>query len=77
MNLSIKYGHHSLCLDNQLTKVLKLKKPQKKKYYQPVYGKEPSFESLDCKLSNKFSELFGDDDNEEYENFEGFNIEDV
>ena len=40
-------------------------------------GKEPSFKSLDCKLSNKFFELFGDDNNEEYEDFEGFDIEDV
>ena len=42
-----------------------------------VEGEEPSFESLDCKLSNEFVELFGDDNNEEYENFEGFDIEDV
>ena len=57
--------------------VLKQQKPQKKKYYQPVEGGEPSFESLDCKLSNEFFELFGDDDIEEYEDFEGFDIEDV
>ena len=68
-----------MCLDHQLTKVLKLKKPQKKKYYQPIYGEKPSFKSLDYmyKLSNKFIELFGNDNNEEYEDFEGFDIEDV
>ena len=44
---------------------------------KPVKGEEPSFESLDCKLSNDFFELFGDDDNEEYKDFEGFDIEDV
>ena len=66
-----------MCLDNQLTKVLKQQKPQQKKYYQPVEGEETSFESLDCNLSNKFFELFGDDDNEENEDFEGFDIEDV
>ena len=42
-----------------------------------IEGEEPSFESLDCKLSYKFFELFGDDNNEEYEDFEGFDIEDV
>ena len=42
-----------------------------------IEREEPSFESLDCKLSNKFFELFGDDNNEEYEDFEGFDIEDV
>ena len=66
-----------LCLDHKLTRVLKQQKTQQKKYYQPIEGEEPSFESLDCKLSNKFSEIFGDDDNEEYEDFEGFDIEDV
>ena len=40
-------------------------------------GEEPSFESIDCKLCNKFLKLFGDDNNEEYEDFEGFDIEDV
>ena len=38
---------------------------------------EPSFESIHCKLSYKFFELFGYDNNEEYEIFEGFDIEDV
>ena len=65
------------CLDNQLTRILKQQKTQQMKYYQPVEGEEPTFENLDCKLSNKFSELFGDDNNEEYKDFEGFNIEDV
>ena len=60
-------------------KSLEAEKPQKKKYYQPIYGKEPSYKSLDYmyKLSNKFIELFGNDNNEEYEDFEGFDIEDV
>ena len=66
-----------LCLDHKLTRVLKKKKPQQKKYYKPVEGEEPSFESLDCKLSNRFFELFGDDNDEEYEDFEGFDIENV
>ena len=66
-----------LYLDHKLKKVLKKKKPQQKKYYKSVEGEEPSLESLDCKLSNKFFELFGDDNNEEYGNFEGFDIEDV
>ena len=65
-----------LYLDHKLTRVLK-KKPQQKKYCQHVGGKEPSFESHDCKLSNEFFELFGDDNDEEYEDFEGFDIEDV
>ena len=65
-----------LCLDHKLTRVLK-KKPQQKKYYKPVEGEEPSFESHDCKLSNDFFELFGDDNDEEYEDFKGFDIEDV
>ena len=65
-----------LCLDHKVTKVLKHQRPQRKKYYQHVEGKEHSFESLDSELSNDFFELFGDD-NEEYENFEGFDIEDV
>ena len=56
---------------------LEQQKPQQKKYYQPLEGEEPSFESLDCKLSNVFFELFGDDNIEEYEDFEGFDIEDV
>ena len=43
-----------LCLDHKLKKVLKQKKPQQKKYYEPVEGEEPSFESHDCKLSNEF-----------------------
>ena len=63
-----------LCLDHQVTRGLKQKKTQQKKYYKPVEGEEPSFES---KLSYRFFELFGDDNNEEYENFEGFDIEDV
>ena len=58
-------------------RVLKKKKPQQKKLCKPVEGEEPSFESLDCKLSNEFVELFGDDNDEEYEDFEGFDIEDV
>ena len=66
-----------LCLDHKLTRILKQKKPQQKKCYKPVEEEEPSFESLDCKLSYEFFELFGDDNNEEYENFEGFDIEDV
>ena len=66
-----------LCLDNQLTRILKQQKTQQTKCYQPVEGKEPSFESLDCKLSNKFSELFGDGNIKQYEHFEGFDIEDV
>ena len=66
-----------LCLDHKLTRVLKKKKPQQKKYYKPVEGEEPSFESHDCKLFNEFVELFGDDNDEEYEDFEGFDIEDV
>ena len=66
-----------LCLDHQLTRTLKRKKIQQKKYYKPVEWEEPSFESIHCKLSYKFFELFGDDNNEEYENFEGFDIEDV
>ena len=66
-----------LCLDHQLSRILKQQKTQQKKYYQPVEGEEPSFESFDCKLSNKFSELFGDDNNEEYEDFERFDIKDV
>ena len=66
-----------LCLDYKLTRVLKQQKPRQKKYCQHVEWEEPSFESLDCKLSNEFVELFGDDNNEEYENFEGFDIEDV
>ena len=66
-----------MCLDHKLTRVLKQQKAQQKKYYQPVEGEEPSFESLDCRLSNKFSELFGDDNYEEYEDFKGFDIEDV
>ena len=64
-------------LDHKLKKVLKQKKTQQKKYHKPVEGEEPSFESLDCELSNGFFELFGDDNNEEYEDFEGFEIEDV
>ena len=63
-----------LCLDNQLSRILKQQKTQQTKYYQPVEGEEPSFESLDCKLSNEFFELFGDDDNEKYEDFEGSDI---
>ena len=66
-----------LYLDHKLKKVLKKKKTQQKKYSKPVEGEEPSFESLDCKLSNEFFELFGDDNDEEYEDFEGFDIEDV
>ena len=38
---------------------------------------EPSFKILDYKLSNKLIELFGDDNNKEYKDFEGFDIEDV
>ena len=60
-----------------LTRILKQQKAQQKKYYKPVEGEEPSFESLDRKLSNKFFELFGDNNNEEYEDSEGFDIEDV
>ena len=66
-----------LCLDHKLTRVLKKRKPQQKKYCKLVEWEEPSFESLDCKLSNEFVELFGDDIDEEYEDFEGFDIEDV
>ena len=66
-----------LYLDHKLKKVLKKKKPPQKKYYKSVEREEPSLESLDCKLSNEFFELFGDDNNEEYGNFEGFDIEDV
>ena len=66
-----------LYLDHKLKKVLKQKTPQQKKYCKPVEWEEPSFESHDCKLSNGFFELFGDDNNEEYEEFEGFDIEDV
>ena len=66
-----------LCLDHKLTRVLKKKKPQQKKYYKPIEGEEPSFESLDSEFSNDFFELFGDDNNEKYENFEGFDIEDM
>ena len=66
-----------LYLDHKLKKVLKKKKLQQEKYYKSVEGEEPSLESLDCKLSNDFFELFGDDNNEEYGNFEGFDIEDV
>ena len=66
-----------LCLDHQVTRILKQQKTQQMKYYQPVEGEEPSFESLDCKLSNEYFELFGNDNNEEYEDFEGFDIEDV
>ena len=60
-------------------RVLKKQKQQQKKYYKPLNlkGKEASFESLDYKLSNELFELFGDDNNEEYEDFEGFDIEDV
>ena len=57
--------------------ILKQQKPQQKKYYQFIKGEEPSFESLDYKLSNEFFELFGDDNIEQYEDFEGFDIEDV
>ena len=58
---------------------MKKQKPQQKKFYKPLNlkGEEPIFESLDYKLSNEFFELFGDDNNEEYEDFEGFDIEDV
>ena len=56
---------------------MKQQKPEEKKYYQSVDGEDPSFESLDYKLSNKFFELFGDDNIEEYEDFEGFDIEDM
>ena len=49
----------------------------KRKYYQSVEREECSFESRDCKLLKEFFELFGDDNNEEYEDFEGFDIEDV
>ena len=63
-----------MCLDHKLTRGLKQKKTQHKKYYKPVEGEEPSFESIHCKLSYKFFELFGDDNNED---FEGFDIEDV
>ena len=70
-------GYPSQCQDHQVTRVLKQQKPQQKKCYQPVEGEEPSFESIDCKLSNEFFELFGDDNIEEYEDFEGFDIEDV
>ena len=66
-----------LYLDHKLKKVLKKKKPQQKKYCKPLKREEPSFENLDCKLSNKFFELFGDDNDEEYEDFEGFDIKDV
>ena len=58
-------------------RVLKQQKSEQKKYYQPVEGEEPSFVSLDYKLSNEFFTQFGDDNIEEYEDFEGFNIEDV
>ena len=58
-------------------RVLKQQKPQQKKYYQSLESEEPSFQSLDCNLSNEFFELFGDDNIEEYEDFEGFDIEDV
>ena len=51
-------------------KSLEATKPQQKKYYQPVKGEEPSFL---C----KFFELFGDDNVKEFEDFEGFDIEDV
>ena len=67
----------TLCLDHQVTRALKRRKPQQKKCYKPVEGVEPSFDSIHCKLSYKFFEIFGDDNNEEYEDFEGFDIEDV
>ena len=71
-------GYPSQYQDHQvITKVLKQQKPEEKKYYQSVDGEDPSFESLDYKLSNKFFELFGDDNIEEYEDFEGFDIEDM
>ena len=38
-------------------RVLKQEKPEQKKYYQPVEEEEPSFESLDYKLSNEFFEF--------------------
>ena len=65
----MKYGHHSFVFRSQTYKNLEAEKPQQKKCYKPVEGEEPSFESLDCKLSNEFFELFGDVNNEEYKNF--------
>ena len=38
-------------------RVLKQEKPEQKKYYQPVEEEEPSFDSLDYKLSNEFFEF--------------------
>ena len=50
--------------NNNLQKHLHIHNFISEKYYQHVEEKEPSFESFDCKLSNKFFELFGDDNNE-------------
>ena len=72
--MSIKYGHHSFVFRSPSYKSLEPEKTTQKKYYKPVEGEEPSFDSIHCKLSYKFFELFGDDDNEEYEDFEGFDI---
>ena len=52
-------------------------KTKTKEILQSVEGDKPSFESLDCKLSKEFFQFFGDDNNEEYKDFEGFDIEDV
>ena len=71
------FGLSFSMLGSSTYKSLEATKTQEKKYYQLVEGEESSFGSIDCKLSNEFFELFGDDNIEEYEDFEGFDIEDV